>query len=160
MWHIHKCSGKKLTKIFIRVYEGKTSSTNVKNSKYSAVGKSLCTCGTQQQHTSTATSIPTTRSTYHSLSAQQLSERLVFRNNTDEYKLFHGATKKRIDLHNDFHCYFKIVFSSASQKRVKMNIHKILISHSVLYECGTWSLPLIEDHGQRMFQEECSVAHL
>ena len=32
---------------------------------------------TQQQHTSTATSILTTKSTYHSLSAQRLSERTV-----------------------------------------------------------------------------------
>jgi hypothetical protein len=44
---------------------------------YNAFGKSLCTYGTQQQHTSTATSILPTKSRNRSLSAQRLSERIV-----------------------------------------------------------------------------------
>jgi hypothetical protein len=41
-----------------------------------------------------------------------------------------------------------------------MKIHKTSILHSVLYQCRSMSLSLIEDHGQRIFQEECLVAYL
>ena len=54
-------------------------------------------------------------------------------------------------------CYYsleKMLSSSLHSKKLKVNIHKIIILLVVLYGCETWSSTLREEHKLRMFENK------
>jgi hypothetical protein len=65
----------------------------------------------KQQHTSTATSILTTKSTYRSLSAQRLSERTVFQHFTSNRLLSGWRNKKEDERGETFSHFHSVLYS-------------------------------------------------
>jgi hypothetical protein len=65
----------------------------------------------------------------------------------------HEEIKSRLNSGNAcYHSVQSLLSSRLLSRNLKVKIHKTIILPVVLYGCGTWSLPLREEHRLRVFE--------